>query len=157
MERKLYVAYGSNINIEQMRMRCPTAIMIGKAELTDFKLVFRGRKHSAVATIEPHKGGRVPLLVWAIGADDERALDRYEGYVGEGKRNFYDKRIIHFHMGGVPRRAMVYVMRKGYEIGSPSQAYYETILRGYRSVGFPIRKLNDAVRASMEAAEAAEV
>ena len=154
MERKLYAAYGSNINIEQMRRRCPTAIIIGKATLRDFRLVFRGGIEHAVATIEPHRGGSVPLLVWAIGTDDERALDRYEGYVGAGKRNLYDKRIASFFMDGVPRRAMVYVMSDAHDIGIPSMRYYETILHGYKSVGFPVRKLNDAVREARQVVEA---
>ena len=34
----------------------------------------------AVATIEPSKNGKVPVLLWDIEPSDEVALDRYEGY-----------------------------------------------------------------------------
>lgn len=155
MERKLYAAYGSNINVEQMSMRCPTAVIIGKAELQDYRLVFRGRRNSAVATIEPQKGAKVPLLVWAIGREDERALDRYEGFHGAGERNLYDKCIAHFRMNGVPRSAMVYVMSAGHEMGAPSRGYYDVIRQGYKDVGFPVQEMNNAVKASMNVSEAA--
>ena len=39
---RYYFAYGSNLNKKQMSVRCPTAQFIGAAELTGFKLVFRG-------------------------------------------------------------------------------------------------------------------
>ncbi len=77
---KLYIAYGSNLNLSQMKHRCPTARVIGTSELKDYELVFRGSGHNAVATVEPCKGSTVPVLLWSIKPDDEKALDRYEGY-----------------------------------------------------------------------------
>ena len=43
MNRTIYMAYGSNLNREQMAHRCPTARVLGSAELTDHRLLFRGR------------------------------------------------------------------------------------------------------------------
>ena len=53
MEKKLYIAYGSNLNLPQMAKRCPTAKVVGTSEIKDYALVFRGGGHGAVATIEP--------------------------------------------------------------------------------------------------------
>ena len=32
---KLYIAYGSNLNLEQMANRCPTAKVVGTSEIKD--------------------------------------------------------------------------------------------------------------------------
>ena len=38
MEKRYYIAYGSNLNIRQMRMRCPSARIIGTSKLNDYEL-----------------------------------------------------------------------------------------------------------------------
>ena len=48
--KQLYVAYGSNINLQQMAYRCPHSRVAGTSEIKDFELEFRG-----VATIVPKK------------------------------------------------------------------------------------------------------
>ena len=53
MEKPLYFAYGSNINLDQMRYRCPDATVYGQAVLDNYDLRFRG---SGVATVEPKEG-----------------------------------------------------------------------------------------------------
>ena len=42
---RLYIAYGSNLNLEQMKHRCPTAEVVGVAELRNWRLWFRGGQH----------------------------------------------------------------------------------------------------------------
>ena len=69
--RRLYVAYGSNLNLKQMSRRCPTAKVEGATFLRNWRLVFKG-----AATIERHMGSKVPVLVWDIRPEDEAALDR---------------------------------------------------------------------------------
>jgi len=62
--KKMYAAYGSNLNFAQMEHRCPDATFYGAAELKDHELLFRGSPTSAVATIEPKEGSSVPILLW---------------------------------------------------------------------------------------------
>ena len=59
---RFYIAYGSNLNIEQMARRCPTAEIVGTAFLRNWRLMFRG-KNTAVATVEKHDGSQVPVYV----------------------------------------------------------------------------------------------
>ena len=59
-KQRLYIAYGSNLNLEQMAFRCPTAKVVGKSELKDYELLFRGGRRGAVATVEPKAGSTVP-------------------------------------------------------------------------------------------------
>ena len=72
-----YVAYGSNLSVEQMALRCPDATIIGTGKIQDYKLVFRFH-----ADIEKSKGSYVPVLVWKISKADEKRLDIYEGVAG---------------------------------------------------------------------------
>ena len=71
----LYAAYGSNINLEQMAYRCPNSTVAGTAMLKGYELQFRYH-----ATIEPNADAEVPILLWKLEAQDERFLDRYEGF-----------------------------------------------------------------------------
>lgn len=80
MSKRLYVAYGSNLNIRQMKHRCPTAKLYGTGEIKDYELQFKGHPDSAFATIAPKEGASVPVAVWEIHPRDEMSLDRYEGY-----------------------------------------------------------------------------
>lgn len=78
--KRYYIAYGSNLNIRQMRIRCPHARVIGTAVINDYELLFKGSRTGAYLTIEPKEGGEVPVAVWEVTESDEAALDRYEGY-----------------------------------------------------------------------------
>ena len=61
MEKKYYIAYGSNTCAEQMQQRCPDSRLIGTAMLDGFELEFRG-----AATIVPKCGAQTPVLIWEI-------------------------------------------------------------------------------------------
>ena len=145
MNSKLYLAYGSNLNLRQMSSRCPTAKVVGKSEINDFRLIFRGSHASAVATIEPFKGNSVPVLVWDITPSDEAELDRYEGWP-----ILYCKEIIKVKLDSKIVRAMVYIMNGERPLGQPSCYYYSTILEGYKSAGFDVDILRKATTDSAE-------
>lgn len=139
-ENKLYIAYGSNLNIEQMSHRCPYATPIGNAVLKDYELLFRGGNGSSVATVEPRRGGSVPVLMWEITPRCEDALDRYEGWP-----RFYRKETVGVEFDGKNIEAMVYIMNDGHPLGSPSQHYLNIIMEGYDSAGFDHQPLADAL------------
>ena len=139
-QRKKYIAYGSNLNLAQMARRCPTAVVAGKGELKDHELLFRGRRQSAVATVEPKEGASVPVLIWEIGPEDEKNLDVYEGYP-----RLYDKKDLLVETEGRQEHIMAYVMQDGREIGNPSSAYLETIAIGYLEAGFDVERLAQSV------------
>ena len=145
MSKKLYLAYGSNLNLEQMAHRCPTAKVVGKAEINNMQLLFRGPHDGAVATIEPRKGSAVPVLVWEITPEDEAALDRYEGFP-----LLYRKETVNVKLGGKTIKAMVYIMNEGRPLGKPGCYYYSIIYKGYMSAGFDTEILKKAVADSME-------
>lgn len=143
-KNRLYIAYGSNLNLEQMAYRCPTAEVVGTAVLRDWRLWFRGGNGGAVATVEREKGWKVPVLIWKIQPQDEQALDRYEGFPF-----LYRKETLRLTVNGKRVRAMVYIMNeKGRPYGTPSAGYLDTIRKGYESAGFDSNILAHAVKDS---------
>ncbi|MBQ6164732.1 MAG: gamma-glutamylcyclotransferase [Clostridia bacterium] len=136
---KYYLAYGSNLNMRQMRQRCPDAMPISSAVILDYRLLFR----RGVATIEPMQGASVPVGIWKISASDEKALDRYEGYPW-----LYTKRNFKLRMNGKIVAAMAYIMTDGHEVSGPREGYLETIKKGYDCFGFDYGTLIEAVRES---------
>ena len=76
MEKRYYLAYGSNLNVRQMMIRCPSARMIGTATIEDYRLMFKGSKTGSYLTIEPEEGCSVPVGVWEVTARDELEIGR---------------------------------------------------------------------------------
>lgn len=143
---RLYIAYGSNLNLRQMERRCPTAEIVDKSELQGWQLRFRGEPLGAVATIEPETGGSVPVLIWKLQPKDEHALDRYEGWP-----HLYRKESLALTVGSKQLSAMAYIMNEaGYSYNAPSRHYLNTILEGYKAAGFDERILRQAVQASQK-------
>ena len=137
MEKRYYIAYGSNLNIRQMRMRCPSARIIGTSEVQDYELLFKGSRTGSYLTIEPKTGASVPVAVWETTAADEAALDRYEGFP-----DFYYKAEMKLPVKGIRtgkvrnRKVYVYIMHEDRALGVPGGYYVATCLEGYRSFGF---------------------
>lgn len=130
---KLYIAYGSNLNLAQMAVRCPAAVVYARGILPDWELVYRGQMMNSHATIRKKKGSAVPVLVWDIQAHDELRLDRYEGFPG-----YYYKQDIIADIGDRRIKAMAYIMNQKEKPGQPSEQYIETIRQGYIDNCFPL-------------------
>ena len=152
-KHRYYIAYGSNLNIRQMLTRCPSAKIVGTSEIPDYRLLFKGSMTGAYLTIEQEKGFSVPVAAWSVTEEDERALDRYEGFP-----RFYYKAEMTLPIRGILsgkeriRRVFVYIMHESRPFGIPCSYYMETCKEGYRAFGFEQRKLVEALRYSMEEA-----
>lgn len=143
-KKKYYLAYGSNLNIRQMRYRCPTAKPIGITAIPDYELLYKGSKTGSYLTIEKKKGSLVPIVVWEVTAADEKRLDAYEGYP-----NFYYKKEMKLPVrlaNGKTKKltAFIYIMHEERELGCPSLAYIRTCKEGYRNFGFDQKYLETA-------------
>lgn len=151
MAKRYYIAYGSNLNIPQMRMRCPSARIIGTSVIPDCRLLFKGSKTGAYLTIEPCEGNNVPVAAWEVTKQDELALDRYEGFP-----RFYYKAEMKLPITGIKsgkirmRSVFVYIMHENRPLGIPSRYYVDVCREGYRSFGFDQRKISEAFVTSLE-------
>lgn len=143
MSKRLYIAYGSNLNIRQMKHRCPTAKLYGTGEIENYELQFKGQPNSAFATIAPKEGASVPVAVWEIQPRDEKSLDRYEGYPSH-----YFKQNVPVQLDGEEVNAMVYIMNLKMRFGLPTPYYYQTVHEGYNDCGLNTAVLDRAVKES---------
>ena len=151
MEKRYYIAYGSNLNVGQMRMRCPGARIIGTSVVEGYRLLFKGSRTGSYLTIEPQEGARVPVAAWAVTEEDEAALDRYEGFP-----SFYYKKEMELPIKGIRtgkvrrRKVFVYIMHEDRPLGLPIESYMATCMEGYRRFGFDEAFLEQAYADSRE-------
>lgn len=151
MKKRYYIAYGSNLNVNQMKKRCPSAQIAGTSVIKDYELIFKGSKTGSYLTIEPKIGESVPVAVWETTPEDEAALDRYEGFP-----TFYDKAEILLPVKELQtekvknRKGYVYIMHKNRPYGVPSSYYINTCIEGYSYFGFDLKVLKKAIENSMK-------
>lgn len=140
MKKTLYIAYGSNMDTDQMEYRCPTAELLGVSKMDGWQLLFKGSQTGAYATVEKAEGSKVPVLVWRIGPMDEMRLDRYEGFP-----HFYYKKTVTVLLNGKSVKAMVYIMHENRPCGAPSYQYYKVLEDAYLKFGFDMDILEKAL------------
>jgi gamma-glutamylcyclotransferase (GGCT)/AIG2-like uncharacterized protein YtfP len=122
-----YIAYGSNMSVDQMRYRCPDAKLIGVGQLVGARLEFYMH-----ATVEPSEStaDTVPVAVWEISPADEARLDAYEGYP-----NYYTKETCQVEMlDGSQIEGMIYTMNIIRD-APPTGGYYVGIRSAYVELG----------------------
>ena len=87
--------------------------------------------------------------MWETTAEDELALDRYEGYPA-----FYYKKELVLPIKGIKtgkvrnRKVYVYIMHEERPIGIPTKSYVRTCIEGYHNFGFDIDVLKKAYERS---------
>ncbi|MAF42994.1 MAG: gamma-glutamylcyclotransferase [Parcubacteria group bacterium] len=139
-----YMAYGSNMNMDQMAGRCPSARISNPAwiMLKDYRLVFK-----TFADIIPAKGMSVPVALWDIIRGNEETLDRYESFNPKRpNEGFYKK--LYWGTPSEPKahKFMAYVMTDRYDhISPPSEEYFQSVLRGYEDFGIDPAPLWEAL------------
>lgn len=140
----LYVAYGSNMNLEQMKYRCPNSKVVGKGVLKEYQLVFN--VHADVIETN-YKTDKVPVVLWDINDYDWHYLDMYEGFP-----SYYIKKIVPIEMeDGRTEHAIVYVMadkRKG--ICPPDEHYFNVVKQGCIDNGIDVEYLYKALQYSID-------
>lgn len=134
-----YIAYGSNMNLEQMAFRCPGSKVVCKGMLYGWKLIFN--IHADIVPTD-NDADMVPVVVWEIAPEDWKNLDRYEGYP-----KYYVKEHIETWLeNGNAEECIAYVMaedRKGY--APPYKYYFDIIERGCQENGIDVNYLYDAL------------
>jgi gamma-glutamylcyclotransferase (GGCT)/AIG2-like uncharacterized protein YtfP len=123
MDRNFYFAYGSNMNPDQMAVRCPEAAPAGVALLKGWRVAINSR---GVATIVPDEAGSfVEGVLWWVTEACLRSLDRYEGVA----RGNYVRKTLQVRLDHQVVQAIVYVASSS-DLGEPRSGYLEDILNG---------------------------
>ena len=156
---RLYFAYGSNLNRDQMIAagggsadagefsgRCPDCALVAPFVLEDYRLVFVGERtkrwgRGGVATIVPDGGARVHGALYRLSAADEAALDRFERVNAEQPEaaNYYKAEQICCY-DDEPVYTYIATQRLA-PLNRPNQRYLDTIRRGYEQWGLPLSGL----------------
>jgi hypothetical protein len=79
----LYFAYGSNMDSEQMKKRCPNYKYIGKGFLSDHTIAFTRysiTRNSSVADVIQKTGELVWGILYRLTEEDITRMDRHEGH-----------------------------------------------------------------------------
>ena len=109
------------MDLDQMAVRCPGALLVGRALLAEQE--FRINTHG-VATVIPAKGSAVYGVLWQISPADEVSLDRYEG-VASG---FYRKAMVRVRLAeGSEVEALIYIAGD-HRPGRARPGYMERVL-----------------------------
>ena len=135
---KYYIAYGSNMDLNQMSYRVRDSVFIGTGYLEDYKLEFKSR----YATIEEERNSRVPVVIFKISEEDEKQLDRYEGYP-----ELYYKKEVRVKLNNLEEiDCIVYIMEEKYNYYQlPEVNYYLNMELSYKIFGFELEILERAL------------
>ena len=130
--KEYYLAYGSNLNLKQMKERCPSAHLIGTSFLNGYRLIYKGTADdSSYLTIEAYDGACVPIGVFEVSKSDMLILDQYEDYP-----TIYSKKIVSLIFDNKEIKALIYIMNDGFDYHLPSQSYQDTCIKGYMNFDF---------------------
>lgn len=131
----LYAAFGSNLDPEQMRQRCPHSPATGTGWVEGWRLTFGGEElgwEGALATLAEAPGERVFVGLYDLTDEDAEALDAWEG----ADNGLYRKIRVRVHTLDGERIAWVYVL-DGYEGGLPSARYLGVLALAAEHAGAP--------------------
>ena len=133
MSKNLYFAYGSNLNLKQMKKLCPSMQKVQSYMLDGWELSF-----NKYADIRPNDVLGVYGALYYINDDDVKALDKFERGYKKVKFNATLK-------SGKTEKCMVYVMEERQKTAKPEEKYFQTIVQGYADWELPPQHLFNAI------------
>ena len=148
----IYAAYGSNMDPEQMLMRCPHSPMAGTGWLEGWRLTFSGGDigwEGALATVVEDPGSRVFVVFYDVSDEDEQRLDRWEGSelgihrkirlrvdTDDNQSVLAWLYVMDAYEGGLPSARYIGVMADAAEkAGAPAEYVHDLRTRNSRNVG----------------------
>lgn len=147
----LYFAYGSNMLIDQIEERCPSATLLCVASLENYRLAFTRTamgvwRGYGVADVVPAADERVWGGVIQIEDADVSALDKAEGYAPGRAHNAYERVGVTVWKDGNAVEALMaqtYTVRQREEPNPlPHRSYVTRIIAGARAIAVPAEYLS---------------
>jgi hypothetical protein len=124
---RAYFAYGSNMDVNQMADRCPSAEIVGVCRLDRHRFIINRR---GVATLVPDAASCVLGILWDLPPEDEQSLDEYEGVP-----TYYQKHLIVVETDREAIQALIYLAADRTP-GRSRPGYMEEILAAARQYKF---------------------
>ncbi len=138
-----YFAYGSNLDLLQMGLRCPDAQFVSTAKLDGYRVCFPRKsfvRDCAVISIEPAIGEQVWGALYELDGTDIARLDEREGYDKRRDRHLNQHNRITVRVEGSDERvvvAEVYVAVPTANPGLPSPQYVGYLVASAAECGLP--------------------
>lgn len=131
---KFYLAYGSNMDFNQMDWRCPNSVYFDKVKLNGYRFVLDS---AGVASIIKDKGYSVECVVWLCPEEDVEILDWYEGV----EAGYYEKTYIDVEIDGAIVEMLVYFSNRNicyssYDSRDVRSGYMERIIGAAERLDF---------------------
>lgn len=166
-----YFAYGSNLNVSRLLSRCPDAVIVGKAELKNYRLCFMtnnsGKVVANIFEVGEKSKETVAGVVYELTKADKAILDTYEGYP-----YVYDRVPVKVDMKGREVTCFTYLMYPTFErysrlsrfdfwdidtkervvtgkkihrrFGVPTPEYKNHLIKGYKMFGLNVQAIAKA-------------
>ncbi|MHB8342545.1 MAG: gamma-glutamylcyclotransferase family protein [Mycobacteriales bacterium] len=131
----LYAAYGSNLNPDLMRARCPHSPVHGSGWLNGWRLTFGGEDlgwEGSLATVVEEPAGTVFVMLYDVTREDATQLDAWEG----AELGLYTRLRVRVDTLEGTALAWTYVL-DAYEGGLPSARYLGLIADAAQAAGAP--------------------
>lgn len=149
----LVFAYGSNLCIERLLVRTPSARAVATGTLAGYELRWHKRSRDGSGKCDAFETGRSEDAVWgavyALAAADKRVLDEYEG-LGE---DYFERSVAVAARGGDTVRAVAYVANP---VWHDADARPYLWYKGFVTVGARQHALPAEYRRRLEAIESLE-
>jgi gamma-glutamylcyclotransferase (GGCT)/AIG2-like uncharacterized protein YtfP len=121
-----YFAYGSNMDVERLRDRCPSAVVRGTGSLAGYRLVFNicsSGWNCGAANVVPDPSSVVWGVVASVSDEDLRVLDRFEGHP-----DHYQRVSLPVMIGSAVSPMWTYVAPAEHAVVLPSAAYMAVLI-----------------------------
>ena len=138
-----YFAYGSNLDLLQMGLRCPEAQFVSTAKLDGYRICFPRKsfvRDCAVISVEPATGEQVWGALYELDGTDIARLDEREGYDRRRDRQLNQRNRVTVRVEGSDERvvaAEIYVAVPTANPGLPSPQYVGYLVASAAECGLP--------------------
>jgi len=135
-----YFAYGSNMNLTQMKQKCSSPKVLGIARLPGYKVEFYGYSamwDGAQETVVPDHQSEVWGVVYELNYFDCEQLDGYQDVRIDGMGPYFHYPVDVIDMNQATIDAMLYKKNILQEAKFPSTEYLKFIVQGAKEQGLP--------------------
>jgi hypothetical protein len=139
----LYFGHGSNIDRQQMAIRCPGSRFVAPARVHNYRLCFprwSNVRASAIASMEPAKGEIVWGALYEVTPSDLERLDMIEGFAVSRNPAKNESQRISVRVerpDGISGDARTHIAVPVEDPGKPSPGYILVLVRAATELDFP--------------------
>jgi hypothetical protein len=141
----IYFAFGSNMDPAQMKARCPSRKVLGRAVLPDHSLCFPRRspiRNCGTAGLAPAAGQGVWGVLYDLSEEDLPRLHQAEGYApgrsaGDNRHDFLEIEVRGEAPDGEKVPAFIYRARPDGSGAGPSADYMKHLIEGAEDHALP--------------------